>query len=73
MGDKKDDVPGVFPYKTKNGKNSNIAEGKAQKIWDLYVETDWVNFSLEELWDNEDFLSWIAGLSLRLISQTDNK
>jgi 5'-3' exonuclease len=73
MGDKKDDVPGVFPYKTKNGKNSNIAEGKAQKIWDLYVETDWVNFSLEELWDNEDFLGWIAGLSLRLISQTDNK
>ncbi len=73
MGDKKDDVPGVFPYKTKNGKNSNIAEGKAQKIWDLYVETEWSKFSLEEIWDNEDFLGWIAGLSLRLISQTDNK
>jgi len=73
MGDKKDDVPGVFPYKTKNGRNSNIAEGKAQKIWDIYVETEWAKFSLEEIWDNDDFLGWIAGLSLRLISQTDNK
>lgn len=72
MGDKKDDVPGVFPYQTKNGKNSNIAEGKAQKIWDLYTETEWANHNLEDIWDNEDFLGWIAGLSLRLISQTDN-
>ena len=27
MGDKKDDVPGVFPHLTKSGKPSNIAEG----------------------------------------------
>jgi 5'-3' exonuclease len=73
MGDKKDDVPGVFPYKTKNGRNSNIAEGKAQKIWDIYVDTEFAKFSLEEIWDNEDFLGWVSGLSLRLISQTDNK
>jgi len=72
MGDKKDDVPGVFPYQTKNGKNSNIAEGKANKIWELYLESEWKSFDMEYLWDNDDFLGWIAGLSLRLVSQTDN-
>ena len=71
-GDKKDDVPGVFPYQTKNGRNSNIAEGKANKIWEIYKESDWCNYSMEYLWDNQDFLDWISGLSLRLISQTDN-
>jgi len=72
MGDKKDDVPGVFPYQTKNGKNSNIAEGKSNKIWELYLESEWKDFDMEYLWDNQDFLGWVAGLSLRLISQTDN-
>ena len=72
-GDKKDDVPGVFPYPTKNGKISNIAEGKAQKIWDLYLESTWSKFTMEELWLNEEFLGWISGLCLRLLSQTDNK
>ena len=72
MGDKKDDVPGVFPHQTKNGKNSNIAEGKANKIWELYKESEWTSFDIEDLWDNDDFLGWISGLSLRLISQTDN-
>ncbi len=72
MGDKKDDVPGVFPYQTKNGKNSNIAEGKANKIWELYTQTEWLSYSMEDLWDNREFLEWVAGLSLRLISQTDN-
>jgi 5'-3' exonuclease len=71
-GDKKDDVPGVFPHQTKGGKNSNIAEGKANKIWDLYQESEWKDYSMEYLWNNEDFLGWISGLSLRLISQTDN-
>ena len=73
MGDKKDDVPGVFPYQTKNGKNSNIAEGKSQKIWDLYAESPWAEYSLEEIWQNDDFLGWVSGLSLRLIAQTDNR
>lgn len=71
-GDKKDDVPGVFPHQTKSGKNSNIAEGKANKIWELYLQSEWANYKMEDIWDNEDFLGWIAGLSLRLISQTDN-
>ncbi len=73
MGDKKDDVPGVFPYSTKNGKNSNIAEGKANKIWDLYLQSEWRDYDMEDLWANDDFLGWISGLSLRLISQTDNQ
>jgi hypothetical protein len=72
-GDKKDDVPGVFPHQTKNGKNSNIAEGKANKIWELYLQSEWVAYDMEYLWDNDNFLGWIAGLSLRLVSQTDNK
>lgn len=72
MGDKKDDVPGVFPHTTKSGKTSNIAEGKAQKIWDLYVQSPWEKYTMEELWENDDFISWLAGLSLRLVGQTDN-
>jgi 5'-3' exonuclease len=72
MGDKKDDVPGVFPHLTKSGKVSNIAEGKAQKIWELYVQSPWEKYTMEELWENQEFMSWLAGLSLRLIGQTDN-
>jgi len=72
MGDKKDDVPGVFPHLTKSGKPSNIAEGKAQKIWDLYLDSPWEKYTMEELWDNDDFISWVAGLGLRLVGQTDN-
>ena len=72
MGDKKDDVPGVFPYATKNGKTSNIAEGKSQKIWDLYIESPWASYTMEQLWENEEFLGWLAGLCLRLLGQTDN-
>jgi len=73
MGDKKDDVPGVFPHQTKNGRNSNIAEGKSNKIWEVYQQSEWVDYDMEYLWDNDDFLGWIAGLSLRMISQTDNE
>jgi 5'-3' exonuclease len=72
MGDKKDDVPGVFPHLTKTGKVSNIAEGKSQKIWDLYKESPWEKYSMEDLWMNDEFLGWLAGLSLRLLGQTDN-
>jgi hypothetical protein len=72
MGDERDDVPGVFPYLTKNGKASNIAEGRAQKIWDLYKESPWEKFTMEELWMNDEFLTWLSGLSLRLLGQTDN-
>ena len=72
MGDKKDDVPGVFPHLTKTGKVSNIAEGKSQKIWDLYKESPWEKYPMEDLWMNDEFLGWLAGLSLRLLGQTDN-
>jgi hypothetical protein len=72
-GDKGDGVYGVFPHKTKNGKNSNIAEGKANKIWQVYTQSTWKNFLMEDLIDDEEFLNWIAGVSLRIISQTDNK
>jgi len=72
-GDKKDDVPGVYPHTLKSGRNSNIAEGKANKIWDLYLETEWKDLSMDQLWENEEFLEWIAGVSLRLLKQTDNQ
>lgn len=72
-GDKKDDVPGVFPFLTKDGKGSNITEGKAEKIWELFLETQWADKSLESIWKDPDFLEWISGLTLRMIKQTDNK
>lgn len=72
-GDKKDDVPGVFPHKTKSGKDSNMGEAKSQKIWDLYIQSEWNEHSLEELIEVPEFMEWIAGLSLRLLNQTDNK
>lgn len=70
-GDKKDDVPGAFPF-MKGDKVHNISDAKAQKIWDLYIQSPWMEFSLEEIWKNDDFLSWIGGLSLRILGQTDN-
>jgi 5'-3' exonuclease len=72
-GDKGDGVPGVFPHETKTGKISNIAEGKAKKIWDSYLQTTWKNFPIEVIIEDEEFLNWIAGISLRLIGQTDSK
>ncbi len=72
-GDKKDDVPGVFPYPMKNGKTGNLSDSKAQKIWDFYLQSPWCNNKIEEIWKDEDFLLWLSGLSLRLLSQTDSK
>ena len=28
---------------------------------------------MDQLWENEEFLEWIAGVSLRLLKQTDNQ
>lgn len=70
-GDKKDDVPGVFPF-VKGEKVYNVSDGKAQKIWDLYIQSPWEKYTLEEIWKNEEFLSWLAGLCLRILGQTDN-
>lgn len=72
-GDDGDNVPTVFPFKTKNGANSGIKEGRANKIWENYITSQWNSKNLEEIWDNEDFLEWLSGLSLRIIAQTDNK
>jgi 5'-3' exonuclease len=71
-GDKGDGIFGVFPHKTKNGKPSNIAEGKANKIWQTYIQSTWKDFSMEDLIEDEEFLNWIAGVSLRILGQTDN-
>lgn len=74
-GDKKDDVPGVYPYVTtgKNGERiSNIGDGRANKIWEIFLETEWKDMNMEDLWENEDFINWIGGVTLRLIKQTDN-
>jgi len=70
-GDKKDDVPGVFPF-LKGGKVYNVSDSKAQKIWDLYLQSSWVKKDMEEIWDDQEFLSWLSGLCLRMLSQTDN-
>lgn len=72
IGDKGDDVPGVFPFK-KNDKNHNVTESKAQKVWDYYLQSTWSKLSLEEIWQDDEFLEWAAGLTLRLVSQPDNK
>lgn len=72
-GDKKDDVPGVFPHMTKSGKMSNIAEGKAAKIWEAYLQTTWKDLPLESIWKDDEFLSWIAGITIRMAGQTDSK
>jgi 5'-3' exonuclease len=74
-GDKKDDVPGVYPYYTegKNGKKLyNIGEGRAKKIWDIFKESKWKSLSIEEMWETDDFINWLAGVSLRTIKQTDD-
>jgi hypothetical protein len=78
FGDKGDDVPGVFPFQMnskedKEPKWSNVTEGKAEKIWELYLESEWEKYPLEELWRNNEFLEWISGLTLRIIKQTDNQ
>lgn len=70
-GDKKDDVPGVFPF-LKGDKVYNVSDNKAQKIWDLYLQSSWAEKDMEEIWDDQEFLSWLSGLCLRMLAQTDN-
>lgn len=73
FGDRRDNIPGVFPHKTKNGKDINIGESKAQKIWDFYFQSPWEKYSLEEIWDSEDFFEWISEVSLKVLNQSENR
>lgn len=72
IGDKKDNVPSVFPF-IKNDKNHNVTESHAKKIWDFYLKSKWSDISMENIWKDPEFLDWLAGLTLRMIAQTDNK
>jgi len=72
-GDDGDNVPCVFPFNNKSGNPSGIKEGRSKKIWYEYLKSAWKDQDLEILWKDQDFLGWLAGLTLRIISQTDNK
>ena len=72
-GDEGDNVPTVYPFKTKTGTNSGIKKGRADKIWENYLKSEFADLSMEQLWDDQKFLEWLASISLRIIAQTDNK
>jgi 5'-3' exonuclease len=70
-GDKGDAVPGIWEYE-KNGKMQKITPKRAEKIMESLLESKWKDHTFSQMLDDEEFLDWISGFSLRLIKDLDN-
>lgn len=71
IGDKGDAVPGIWESDL-NGKAIRVTPKKAETILGSLQETRWKETPFAELIQDEEFLDWISGYSLRLIKEIDN-
>jgi len=72
-GDKGDDVPAIWSFRlTPESRLTRVTENKAAKIWDLFLDSKWADLSFNELLENEDFMEWVAGQSIKIIKGVDS-
>lgn len=72
-GDKGDDVPSIWSYKPKpDSRLTRVTENKATKIWDLFIESKWNKTPYNYLLEDEEFLDWVAGQSIKAIKDVDS-
>lgn len=75
IGDKGDTVPSVWEYET-GGKTYRFTDTKAEKIFELFQNTDFKHLGMKELSEDQDFLDWISPLILKLskgVDSTENR
>ena len=75
IGDKGDTVPSVWEFENA-GKISRFTPKSAEKIYDLFLESQWKNLTMRDLAADEDFLNWISPLILKIgkgVDSTDNR
>ena len=71
LGDKGDTVPGIWD-RTENDKTYKVTPAKAEKILDAVSSSEWKDVPFRELINDESFLDWISGVSLRVIKEIDS-
>jgi len=75
IGDKGDSVPSVWEYENK-GKIVRFTPKSAEKIYNLFLESNWKNVSFSHLHEDEEFLNWISPLILKIskgVDSTENR
>jgi 5'-3' exonuclease len=73
VGDKGDAVPGVWEFETSPGKISRMSPKKAESVMESLVQSKWANSSFSDLLDDEEFLDWVSGYTLRLMKDVDSR
>jgi hypothetical protein len=75
IGDKGDSVPSVWEYE-QSDKTYRFTQSKADKIFELFKESEFKSLGITELYEDDDFLNWISPLILKLskgVDSTDNR
>ena len=75
IGDKGDSVPSVWEYDSA-GKTYRFTQAKADKIIELFEQSDFKSLGIKALSEDQDFLNWISPLVLKLsngIDSTENR
>ncbi len=71
VGDKGDAVPGIWESVV-NGKTNRMTPKKAETMLESLAESKWKETEFSTLIDDNDFLDWVSGYSLRLMKEIDN-
>jgi 5'-3' exonuclease len=74
-GDSGDSVPSVWEF-ISNGKVNRFTEKKSDDVYSLFLNSEWKDLSVSDLLVNDDFLSWISSLILKIskgIDSTENR
>jgi len=75
IGDKGDSVPSVWEYE-QSGKIYRFTQSKADKIMELFVQSDYKSLEMSQLSEDQDFLNWLAPLVIKLskgVDSTENR
>jgi hypothetical protein len=75
IGDKGDSVPSVWEYDSA-GKTYRFTQAKADKIIELFEQSDFKSLGIKALSEDQDFLNWISPLVLKLskgVDSTENR
>lgn len=71
IGDSGDTVPSVWEFEL-NGRINRFTDKKADTIYEHFLTSQWKDLSVSELLKNEDFLSWISALILKIAKGVDS-
>jgi len=71
IGDSGDSVPSVWEFEV-NGRINRFTEKKSDTVYDLFLNSEWRDLPVSELLVNEEFLSWISSLILKISKGIDS-